>query len=544
MGKMPKIHRTEAGKRYIIVNGKRVILLPGMTNKEILSIYLLLKRTIPKKRKKKRYAPKNVAQAIVNIRPDSAHPDRSVSVASSNANERDQLESAINKVNQIMQKEQMIPHNQAQIAQIAPGHNKFKRSRSNLLPIGNSLRNPRQIVHDLEQKDQDEGINKRAQDDLQERKKQFRRKEQERKEEDKHAGFSSAPPHSSSSPGLTKAELQQERQRQRRKRRGDVESNDPSSSGSAQLEELRRRETIARSESKSPYYSEHANIPDITTQYNTPQTLKIMPAHHGQPYLFEFPSPKQRHVILPNEMKFEEIQYPPERGRRRESMNQRVDNLMASVIGASSHAPNDDLSRPFEELKIDPSNESDEKGGNGLNKQSPGLYDDQIDKVMDKFKDYHGSIMRDQIKKLLPDIKPQSRVAFIINTQPSDKPGQHWCAVYIDARNGPESSNSLEWFDSFARPMPADIREDCKLILKILKPETILKLKENSVVQQSDDSSNCGYFCMRFLIDRFRGQSFSSATGYDQQQKIDMINKNEAEIEKMKHSKPFNYISV
>ena len=171
-----------------------------------------------------------------------------------------------------------------------------------------------------------------------------------------------------------------------------------------------------------------------------------------------------------------------------------------------------------------------------------GLYDDQIDEVMDKFKDYRGSIIRDQIKSLLPDIKPQSRVAFIINTDPQDKPGVHWNSIYIDARNGPESSNSIEWYDSFGRPMPADIREDCKLILKILRPETILKLKENSVVQQSDNSSNCGFFCIRFLIDRFRGKSFAESTGFDERQKINMINKNETEIEKMKHTKPFSYI--
>ena len=101
---------------------------------------------------------------------------------------------------------------------------------------------------------------------------------------------------------------------------------------------------------------------------------------------------------------------------------------------------------------------------------------------------------------------------------------------------------TLEWYDSFGRPMPADIREDCKLILKILRPETILKLKENSVVQQSDNSSNCGFFCIRFLIDRFRGKSFAESTGFDERQKINMINKNETEIEKMKHTKPFSYI--
>ena len=182
--------------------------------------------------------------------------------------------------------------------------------------------------------------------------------------------------------------------------------------------------------------------------------------------------------------------------------------------------------------------------GNGLDNTSDGLYDDQINEIMSKFKDYKGTIMRDEIKKLLPYIEPQSRLAFIINTDTRDKPGQHWNAVYIDGRNGPESSNSLEWFDSFGRSIPPDILEDCKLILKILKPETILKIKENRVVMQDDSTANCGYFCCRFLIDRFRGQSFSSATGYDEKMKINHIKGNEAEIERMKNEKPFNYISI
>jgi len=100
------------------------------------------------------------------------------------------------------------------------------------------------------------------------------------------------------------------------------------------------------------------------------------------------------------------------------------------------------------------------------------MYDDQIDRVMSHFKDYAGTIMRNEIKTLLPGIEPRSRAAFIINSQANDKPGQHWQAVYIDGRSGPNSSNSVEWYDSFARPMPNDIREDIKLVLKCinLKP--------------------------------------------------------------------------
>jgi len=101
--------------------------------------------------------------------------------------------------------------------------------------------------------------------------------------------------------------------------------------------------------------------------------------------------------------------------------------------------------------------------GEGKSETDDGLYNDQIDKIMSRFKDFKGCIMRDEIKKLLPDIEPQSRLAFIINTDPSTKEGKHWNAVYIDARESPESSNSLEWYDSFGRGIPPDILEDCKL---------------------------------------------------------------------------------
>lgn len=185
-----------------------------------------------------------------------------------------------------------------------------------------------------------------------------------------------------------------------------------------------------------------------------------------------------------------------------------------------------------------------EKKGDGQNQQEGGLYDDQINKIMSHFKDYKGTIMRDEIKTLLPGIEPKSRVAFIINTDTSDKPGQHWQAVLIDARDGPESSNSLEFYDSFGRSIPPDVLQDCKLILKMLKPSTVLKLKENRVIAQSDNSSNCGFFCCRFLMDRFRGKSFAAATGYDDKVKINEINKNEKEIEKLKQTKPFSFIFV
>ena len=57
----------------------------------------------------------------------------------------------------------------------------------------------------------------------------------------------------------------------------------------------------------------------------------------------------------------------------------------------------------------------------------------------------------------------------MINTDPSTKEGKHRASIYVDARDGSESSNSIEFFDSFANPMPKDMLEDCKLIIKCLK---------------------------------------------------------------------------
>jgi hypothetical protein len=184
--------------------------------------------------------------------------------------------------------------------------------------------------------------------------------------------------------------------------------------------------------------------------------------------------------------------------------------------------------------------------GEGKAKEDDGLYNDQIERIMSKFKDkgWMGCIMRDQIKTLLPHIKPHSRISFIINTDPSTKSGTHWQAVYIDARDGPESSNSLEFFDSFGRTMAPDIREDCKLILHCLKPETILKMKENRVIKQKDESQNCGFFCIKFLVDRYRNKSFSESTGFDETTKINEAKQSEKEIERLKHYPPFNYISA
>jgi hypothetical protein len=168
------------------------------------------------------------------------------------------------------------------------------------------------------------------------------------------------------------------------------------------------------------------------------------------------------------------------------------------------------------------------------------LYTDDIDKIMARYKDYVGTIARDQIKHIASNVKPRSRVAFVMNTDPSTKKGEHWVSIYVDAR--PNGSNSVEYYDSFADPCPPDVLKSLKHLVERMKPDSFLKFKENRVRHQSASTSNCGYFASRFLIDRFRNKSFSEATGFSDKIQ-NAVKENEAEIEKLKNLPPFNYIN-
>src|SRR5204863_297600 len=152
--------------------------------------------------------------------------------------------------------------------------------------------------------------------------------------------------------------------------------------------------------------------------------------------------------------------------------------------------------------------------------------------------EFKGTIARDEIKKLLPKVEPGKKVAWIMNLDPAAKKGSHWVAVFID----PTGSKSVEYMDSFGREVPSDILADIKLVVDALKPNTLLKLKVNRCVLQSDNSNNCGYFSMRYIIDRLRGRSFSEATGYDDKLKCHAVKKNEGEIERLKTQPPFSFI--
>jgi len=174
----------------------------------------------------------------------------------------------------------------------------------------------------------------------------------------------------------------------------------------------------------------------------------------------------------------------------------------------------------------------------GKSDSEDGLYSDQIDKIMNKLKPkgYLGCVARDEIKGLIKKAQPGKPAGFISNIDTSKQKGSHWVAVYIDPKS------SLEYYDSFAEEMPKSMEPDVFKLADKIKTADFLKYKTNGVIQQDDKSANCGFFAMRFLIDRMdRGKSFVEATGYDKAI-ADKSKENEKQIERLKKMRPFSYL--
>jgi hypothetical protein len=108
----------------------------------------------------------------------------------------------------------------------------------------------------------------------------------------------------------------------------------------------------------------------------------------------------------------------------------------------------------------------------------------QINYLLSKYDCFMGTFPRD----LLPKTKITKRpCAFIINTDDSLNPGQHWVALFL-RKNG-----TAEYFDSFGFSI---MHND---ILNFLNRNKINNVIFNSNQLQSVSMSTCGAYCVLFV---------------------------------------------
>lgn len=144
-----------------------------------------------------------------------------------------------------------------------------------------------------------------------------------------------------------------------------------------------------------------------------------------------------------------------------------------------------------------------------------GIYNDELQEIFaDKTNKFLPVIASDKMDTLLTLVdKDTKKFGWIQNTEPSSSMGRHWVAYFIDIPN-----LEINYFDSLVENNGEPTKQSLKGLKKIIdkiNPEYYLKLKTNLVMLQNNRSSNCGYFALKFLMDRYRNIPFRTATMYD-----------------------------
>ena len=111
---------------------------------------------------------------------------------------------------------------------------------------------------------------------------------------------------------------------------------------------------------------------------------------------------------------------------------------------------------------------------------------------------YLGTFAADTIPK-----KPTSLTCFVSNTDPQSQPGQHWVAFCVNQKG------YTYYFDSYGIP-PINLRH-----LRFCRNSSQGFWTFNRQQLQNLTSSNCGYHCVRFIIETCQPESSHCSVSHE-----------------------------
>ena len=107
----------------------------------------------------------------------------------------------------------------------------------------------------------------------------------------------------------------------------------------------------------------------------------------------------------------------------------------------------------------------------------------------------------------LPKNPGRQPFGLVANTEPSNKPGEHWVAVWVDGRG------RGEYFDSYGRPPKLELQRH----IKNWAPNGWHQVIDGDPIQELL-STVCGQHCLWFLYRRARGREYTQpASDHDVQ---------------------------
>jgi len=100
------------------------------------------------------------------------------------------------------------------------------------------------------------------------------------------------------------------------------------------------------------------------------------------------------------------------------------------------------------------------------------------------------------IKKCLS--KGKTKIGIIFNTDPHDKPGQHWISMFVNIKKG-----KIFFFDSVGTTAPKEVMVLVNRIIKQgknQKPPINFKFDQNHPVEHQYSDTECGMYSLYFII--------------------------------------------
>jgi len=103
--------------------------------------------------------------------------------------------------------------------------------------------------------------------------------------------------------------------------------------------------------------------------------------------------------------------------------------------------------------------------------------------------------------------KGKTKMSVIFNLDKHNQPGSHWIAMYADFNTG-----DINYFDSYGYDAPKEV---CTLMKRIKKQLVDLNSRANirvSKLRHQYKDSECGMYCLYFIISQLEGKTFSDLT--------------------------------
>ena len=100
-------------------------------------------------------------------------------------------------------------------------------------------------------------------------------------------------------------------------------------------------------------------------------------------------------------------------------------------------------------------------------------------------------------------------MGIIFNTDPHTEDGEHWVAVYMDLNKG-----KIYYFDSYGEKIPGQIDKFADTVIKQANSMGRNKFKKYvSKKRHQFSESECGMYCLYFIVEMLKGKPFSKFNG-------------------------------